>query len=363
MHINSLMKLPLGRAKGIGSASLLQSWRDALLECLSPALRRRMQRRESRLLLDLVGEQWHGRLEPAAGEDENFELPGGDDESLRQALQRAQKADAAVVLNARPGDVLLRRVVLPAQVRDNLERVLTYELDRLTPFGPDAVYLDHRLLSGSGGGQLEVELALVRRDRVEGAIEALNRIGARASALTWPGAWAGANLLPRDRRRKPNRAARVVTAVLWLAILGLSTALALVPLMQKNRIVEALDAQVSAARGKAAEAVELNRRLEEFKESSGYILEKKRQAVYVTEALRRLTEVVPDHSWVNQLNFNGSSIDFRGESRQATGLIELLSGDPHFGNISFKSPVVGIRNTDQERFHIEVSFKGGGDGT
>ncbi len=356
MRIDSLMKLPLGRGNNIGSGNLLQAWRDGLLDCLPQSLRRRLERRGSRLLLDLADGARQAKLELSGGGDETIDIEPGGDEGLRRAVQRAQRADAAIVLRAAPGDVLVRRVNMPVQVRDNLAKVLAYELDRLTPFRPDEIYFDHRILPGAGESQLTVELALIRRDRVADSIGALERTGTRASALAWPQAWPDANLLPPERRRRPKHAARIFSALLWTAVLGLAVAVALTPLLQKSRIVETLEGRVAAARNQAREAIELGERLNMSRESARFILDKKRQEVYVSEVLRRLTELLPDHTWVGQLNSNGSTIDFRGESKQATGLIELLSRDPEFSNISFKSPVVGIRNTDRERFHIEFRF-------
>jgi general secretion pathway protein L len=356
MQIDSLLKMPLGRGPTSGAGTLLSSWRTGLLDCLPPILRQRLERRDSRLLLTLA-DGVQGRLELAGGADETLALESGDDAALRDAVQRAQRADAAVVLSAAPGDVLVRRFNMPAQTRDNLPKVLAYELDRLTPFHSEAVFFDHRILSPVGENQIAVELALVRRDRVEPWIAALGRIGTLADALVWPDAWPGANLLPKERRKKPRRAARILSALLWLSMLALLVAVALTPLVQKNRITASLEQEVAAARVAASEAGRLSARLEQTREAARFILDRKRQALYTSEMLRRLTELLPDHTWVSQLNCNGNTVDFRGESKQATGLIELLSGDPAFSNIGFKSPVVGIRNTDRERFHIQFDFQ------
>jgi general secretion pathway protein L len=125
--------------------------------------------------------------------------------------------------------------------------------------------------------------------------------------------------------------------------------------------VIALGERVEAARTEANQAVELRNQLEQAAEASNFMRQKKADALFVSVLLRKLTELIPDHSWVNQLNVLGAGIiDIRGESEHATELIEILSRDPSFRDISFKSPVVGIRNTDRERFHIGFRFVSGG---
>jgi len=362
MRLDSLKNLFPGQGAVIGSGNLFQAWRDGLLDCLPINLRRRLQRRGSRLILELVGGGMRSRLELAGGKDEDQELDPADDGVLGRTLQRARQANAELTLSADPRDVLVRRINLPLQAKNNLAKVLGYEMDRITPFKPAAVYFDYHIVSAVGTDQLVVELALLRRDRVDVRLTALDRACAPVASQGWPDAWPGANLLPPERRPRAGRTDRIVSTLLWLFVSGLALAVVMTPLLQKQRLAEEIAAETAAARAQAREAVDLRESLEQARESAGFILEKKRNSIYASEVLRRLTELMPDHTWVNQMTFNHHSVDFRGESKQASGLIEILSGDPDFHSISFKSPVVGIRNTERERFHIEFSFKAAGEG-
>ena len=106
------------------------------------------------------------------------------------------------------GDVLRRSISFPAQVRDNLQQVVRYEIDRLTPFQADQVLFDTSLSGASRrGDRILVELALCRRDRVDPWLLRLREAGSPVDQVTWEDAWPKANLLPADLRPRRGRRA------------------------------------------------------------------------------------------------------------------------------------------------------------
>jgi general secretion pathway protein L len=330
-------------------------WRKDLLECLPALVRRRLGRLEQRLELALSGDGNRADLRLVRGAESELLVTFGhpDPDAIRRAVARAE---APVVLVVSETDVLRRRATFPVQVKDSLARVLGYELDRLTPFAAQEVFFDHRVLPTRLPGQLEVELALVKRARAERWITALSGAAAAPRALTWPGAWPGANLLPPALRGRRERGARFLIGSLWLTTALLVVAVLTTPLLQKRDIVLRLGERLSDARFKADKVLSLRQRLDKEAASANLVVERKRGSFLVIELLRRLTESIPDDSWVSQMSVHDGRVELRGESRAATALIQTLSQDPAFRNAAFKSPVVGIRNTDRERFHIEFDL-------
>ena len=61
---------------------------------------------------------------------------------------------------------------LPSAAKENLPNVIAYELDRITPFGPDDAFYDYRILKEEGG-KLQIVITAVRRNAVEPYISAL----------------------------------------------------------------------------------------------------------------------------------------------------------------------------------------------
>lgn len=71
---------------------------------------------------------------------------------------------------------VIRTTELPAAAGENLANVVSYELDRITPFGPDDAYYDYRLLKAEGG-RLQIAVAALRRDTADAYIKALAEKG------------------------------------------------------------------------------------------------------------------------------------------------------------------------------------------
>jgi general secretion pathway protein L len=85
-------------------------------------------------------------------------------------------------------DVLFKKIALPAAIRDNLQQVLEYEFENYFPFSPEqALFAFAPLnLSPGGGGELEILISVVHRDRYEGYMEILHQAGLFPMCLESP---------------------------------------------------------------------------------------------------------------------------------------------------------------------------------
>ncbi len=302
---------------------------------------------DAQLLLQIGGER-----EPIGGVDLRT---GG---TLVSALARSPKRGWRETWLELPAErVLLRRATLPAQVEDNLRQVLTFEIDRLTPFVARDVYFDARVLGRvARGAKLDVELAVARRDAAADWLERLREGRSPAARLAWPGAWPGANLLPREERPKPRRLGSLLTHGLVILVVGLVVAALLSPLVQQQRTQALLDAELKRARSTAVEVEGVREALERARLGSVEVLNRKREHPRMIDLLRELTDLLPDGTWVQTLNFRDGEVDIRGESDQATALIGMLERGPGISAVSFRSPVMQVASTGQERFHISFQY-------
>jgi general secretion pathway protein L len=75
------------------------------------------------------------------------------------------------------------------------------------------------------------------------------------------------------------------------------------------------------------------------------------------DLLRELTERLPDNTWVQNLDFRDGEVQVRGESGQATALIDLLDQAPGITEVAFRSPVVQVAGSGRERFHISLKLE------
>jgi general secretion pathway protein L len=356
--ILSVAGVRLPSASALPGIGLLRRWRDALVHCLPRPVRRWLALRNPRLVVQPHGDEAQLLLQIGADREPVGGLDLRTGGTVTAALARPPKQGwRETWLELPASEVLLRRTVLPAQVQDKLRQVVSFELDRLTPFNAKDVYFDARGLGPvARGTKVDVEVAVVRRDAAADWLERLREAHSPAARLAWAGAWPGANLLPREERPKPRRFGSLVTQLLWLLLLALLVAALLTPLWQKQRALEALDAELREVRSAAIEVEELREALERARLGSVEVLNRKRGQPRMTDLLRELTDLLPDGTWVQTLNFRDGEVDARGESDQATALIGLLEQGVGIDAVRFRSPVMQVANTGQERYHLSFTY-------
>jgi general secretion pathway protein L len=96
--------------------------------------------------------------------------------------------------------------------------------------------------------------------------------------------------------------------------------------------------------------------LERARLGSVEVLNRKREQPQMTDLLREVTDLLPDDTWVQTLNYRDGEVDIRGESAQATALIGLLEQGPGISGATFRSPVMQVAQSGKERFHIAFTY-------
>jgi general secretion pathway protein L len=342
---------------GFAVDELFGLWQETLVSCLPSPLRRAIERRDQRFVVVPDGDSAHFYQQQGSERSKLDQLDGGDLNPLKSLLPAKREGRPKVIVELPPEQVLSRAVSFPTQVRDNLSQVMRYEIDRISPFQADQVCFDFRVSEDAAPkDKILVDLVLCRRDRVGDWLRRLREAGAPAEQLTWQGAWPRANLLPPEER--PRRRIRIfsLSRLLLLAVLLLLAAVLITPLWQQNRVLEALNANLGKAKEKAEEVQEMRGTLERAREGSVAALERKLDQPRMIDLLRELTDVLPDDTWVQNLDMRDGEVQVRGESAQATALIGLLEKAPGISGVSFRSPVVQVAATGQERFHISFNY-------
>ena len=328
-------------------------WRNLLVECLPDSMRQRFRSRVSPYLVAVLDEH-HARLE------RNGRFLG-DIHRAENAIDPGLKAlllphEYPLVLLLPPDWILKRRIALPAAAAENLRQVLEYELDRVTPFSASQVYLDYRVDRGADdAGMLAIDLVVVPRQKVDDWLALLNASGISVDRVTAEGFWDDMNLLPPDQRPRLH-----VRRVLWrslptvLVVVLVFASLAF-PLWQKRKIAIELQAREAALRNRANQVVTLRQQLESKTAELQKVHDQWRSAPPVLDVLLLLTNLLPDHTYLQQLNIKGSELTIRGLSEQASSLIALLEESPAFGKPHFLSPVTQQRG--KELFHLSATIK------
>jgi general secretion pathway protein L len=269
--------------------------------------------------------------------------------------------EAEIVLRLSPHDVLRRVFSFPAAAAENLDQVVAFEMDRLTPFKADQVYHQARPVEKNArNDKIDVELVLVLRDKLDDILDRLSAWGLMPEVVdVQPDVDEGMdsgevryNLLPQHMCPKRNHWVKALNVFLGV-ILSLFVLLGFgMPIWFDRQWMLELQQQVEEAERTAKEVQSLKMDVDRRMHESVFVLEKKQQAPILIDVLNELSRIIPDKTWLTNLQYKNRRIQIQGQSPSASALIEIIEASPAFQQTRFVSPVTRDRKTKLERFQI-----------
>jgi general secretion pathway protein L len=330
--------------------SAFLAWWGAELAAMLPRAWSANRRRRRRLLV-LVFERDEAALFQGAGAGRRLIGRGdlGDPDALRTLIGKSLGRRRQTIVRLPPQRGLRRRLELPAAARDDLEQLLRFEMDRLTPFRAEEVLFAYRIAGvDPQSRRLTVELQLAPKSVVEAALD-----DARLLGLT-PAEDQLLDLLP-DERARASGMSRLNRALAGLALLLVAAAVG-IPLHEQRSTAAALEAEVAAAKVAAEESLTLREHLDQLSASTDFLAAEKIRVPMTSLILAEITRVVPDQAYLSQLDWRNGTLQLEGLAEAAASLVAVLDGSPMFGAPQFRSPVTPDRRTELERFHVEVAL-------
>ncbi|ANB16794.1 PilN domain-containing protein [Dokdonella koreensis] len=344
-------------------------WGENLLACLPQRWRDLIADRNETLLLEQQPGQtvvWRARGRAAAteyGRIAQDQPPEAQVAEFRRLRERIEDPTVRTIYCIDAGRVLRRTISLPAAAEENLRQVLSFEMDRQTPFKADQVYFDSRIVSRDASGRtIHVELVLLPRPQLDAEITTL---AGGALALDGVDIWRAGhggqrshiNLLPPDRRAHR----RDLRLPLNLGLAALAVVLLLLAMSKwlDNRAaaVESMREKVNQADAQARQVSDLKRSLVDSIAGANFLADKKRNEPLVVAVLDDLTQRLPDDTFLERMNIENGQLQLQGQSREAAKLIGLLGESPYLSNPNFQGAIQPDPRTSKERFQITAELK------
>lgn len=344
--------------------AFLAWWKGELVGLLPEKWQAWLQDRREVWLASIDGQQLVLQRQGDPGPIASFDL-AGDTDNLRAELQRVMgrgpTPDRLTFLTLPQSEVLLRRLPFPAAVEQNLRQVLSFEMDRQTPFRAEQVHFDYHADLDDTGRQLQVDLALVPRPVLDSLLERARAIGLELDGADVLAAGElpqrqGFNFLPepmRARRSNPQRRLNLILAgaSVFLLFLVMQQSLA-----NRAQSLETLRERVEDARSQAHAVVALRGQLNTAVEGAGYLNDKKRDAPSVLRVLGDLSARLPDDTWLERLTFRQGNVEMVGQSGEATKLIALLQDSGTLASPAFAGQISPDARTRKERFNLNARY-------
>lgn len=280
-------------------------------------------------------------------------------EHLRQKFFRIRIKRPAVSLVI-DTDRYLKRQLSPLTLpKSRLLAMAHLDMKASTPFSPQEAYL---ICGQSDENSRSSSYAVVKKTILKPLLDELAKSGIAVRRLAFAGEGEAFNPDERSFRLiSPLSRWRVFSRRLFgsgVAICLLGFALTVTHAHWRFYTAETeLDHSIAAAENQATlvRAMIAARNLKISQITS--IRNEKRGAVPLVSILEEMSRIIPDSTWLTDIEISGEEVIFSGFSQSAAALIPLLEDSKLFQAPTFRSPVVRVANQSGERFTIAMGVE------
>ena len=350
-----------------GLSAFLSWWGGELAALVPSGLRRLFQPDTGQIVFDISGDKIvidqvsqrsHREIDRIEARPDD---PAVEAATLAPVIGRLRMDRYDVVLRIPAVQALRKTLTMPRAAADNLRQVLTFEMDRQTPFSADQVYFDFFVAAASPSSEtMDVELVACPKGDVDAAIERARAWRIRPTIVDIAGGGreepARINLLPLAPSRKAGGSMARLTVGLAVIAVMLGAAVQYLQLDRQRRAVEFMQAEAAKARVVATAAAKLRENIVELADGAEFLAIRKRMTPRFVETLDALTRLLPDDTWLQQLRINGGEVRLTGYSAAASSLIGLIEQSERFSDARFRSSVTQDARNKAERFTISAKI-------
>lgn len=317
-------------------SGFLRWWGEQLTDCLPTRVRGWLTEQGTVLHLQRDDTHWqaslrHGRAHRPLSDDATLDAPS------MQAALREHPGVQRIELQLPAGQYLARHVDLPLAAADDLPQAIGYQIETLTPFKRDQLWLfcgeQQRLPDGK---RLRAWLVAVPR-QAAGLLQDLQLTsdtqpvrGPRQAPA--PGAPITLGFPPRGNRRN--------LPLGWLLLgLNLLALLLAASLHVDNRQAELtqLKAQSRALQSQAVAASDLSREVDTLQKRLSSLQAQHSALPTRVSVLEELSRRLDDQTWVQRLELRQQQLRLQGSSNNASALIGALDGSPLLSEVRFEA--------------------------
>lgn len=266
-------------------------------------------------------------------------------------------AGARLVLLLPRSAVLVQHLELPLASARNLQTVVEYELDRLTPFEASQLYFVARR-EGRNGRFIRVRLVAILRDHLDALLKECATQGLHPSAVDIQddaNTRLHIDLLPASLRVIQQASGQGVKRfLLWLCA-GLLISAMLLLLNQRHAVLAQMQTTVLAQRDEVAQLQKVRQQLANTRDAADYLIRRKAAQPPLAALLAELTGCLPADTWVEQLEINhGADISFSGQSAKASALIGRIKDCHSLKDARFEGVIQPDPHTGKDHFSIRA---------
>lgn len=257
--------------------------------------------------------------------------------------------------------VLVRELELPLEAESTLRRVLSFSMDRYTPFTESDVLFDYRIIRRDVvNKKLLLVLYVAPKDGVEPALHTLAALGIEPVTID-VSMGSGServhiDMCPSEWRSETAGMTRL-DRVLALSALLLLLVVSAMPFVQRHQATARLESEIAGLRTQLQQAESDRQDLVSRIERMNLIQQQTSAMPAVLDVLLELTRLMSDESWAGQVTIKSGRVRLSGEASAASELLAQLSNSSIFSDPRFEAPLTQNPKTGRERFVISLAIR------
>ncbi|HEY5046413.1 MAG TPA: PilN domain-containing protein [Rhizomicrobium sp.] len=254
--------------------------------------------------------------------------------------------------------VLTRILEYPLLPMNDIRRIVALEIDKLTPFRPEAVYFDTELIRRDAEkGRQQILLGVLPKNAASEFLSRAESLGVVPIAFGASGG-VGSNVhfdfLPALRTRGGTLGARARVPYWWVAVAALMALNVALLSYRDSADVDSLQQIVDSQAGPVEVAMRLRSKVEAEAERRTTLVEhlRKSSPLHVIEAV---TKALPPNAWTQTFEWNGQTIHLVGYSNGPAAMLRALESSPALHNARTMShDVVPVKQVGMQPFDVAV---------
>ena len=267
-----------------------------------------------------------------------------------------------------PGEqVFGRKLTVPIEAAQNLDRVVQQDLIRRTPFQLAEIYHDYAAVKTDDRTKIVVWQWVARRKFVEDALQAVQLKIAQVAFIdagfrqTQDEPAPRITLAPSGRGQERwvrNTAVGLIGAAATLAIAAVG-----LEFQRQGMTIEHLDRQLATARSQAEQVRTAMNELDQKQSAIVRLRSQKADEPGLLDAWNEITRVLPTHAWLVEMRLaevaggKDRQLTMIGLSTAASSLVSLFDQSLLFGNTALTGPISIDPVEQRERFVIQAKLR------
>lgn len=289
-------------------------------------------------------------------------------EQFHKLLDRnAELKNARLILRLNSEQALKKLLYLPVAVKENLQQVIEFEMDKNTPFKSEQVYFAIKPLGKEENEQIKVLLVVTPREVLDAINLQLNSAEIYPDIIDYEGAinnfsedFQIYNLLPEWERPVKNRIEQTVTWLLSIVLFLLIISVLVFPAWNEGQIVDSLKGQIKQLEKETRFVQSQQLEIDQIFDETEQINKFKKSRPALLELIDTLSALIKEDTWLTHFKLKKGRLQLQGQSPTAEVLIGVLEASPLFNNARFVSPLTQDKKTGLERFQISVDVNSWG---